>query len=85
MTLKLTKNIQALYSESPSRFITTIDPKNRGRFEQILSEKGCDYSCIGTVTKEPILKIKGIDGKEIINRDINILGAKYKSTYGGLI
>jgi phosphoribosylformylglycinamidine synthase len=81
----LTKNIQALYSESASRFIVTVDPRNKDRFEQILQGKSCTYACLGTITQEPTLKIKGLEGKEIINQNIEALRQSYKSRYGALI
>ncbi|MDO8785938.1 MAG: AIR synthase-related protein, partial [Syntrophales bacterium] len=58
-----------LFSESQSRFVVTISPALKQRFEEIM--EGCTaVSRIGTVLSEGLLKIKGLRGKLIIEEDI---------------
>ncbi len=48
-----------LFSESAGRFIVTVDPVNREAFEDLF--KGLACACIGTVTEEPELVVRGIE------------------------
>lgn len=47
-----------MFSESQSRILVTIAPQNRERFEELFSN--VVFSCIGEVTEEKTLKVKGI-------------------------
>jgi phosphoribosylformylglycinamidine synthase len=67
-----------LFSESASRFLVTVSPKNKERFEDLF--KGLPISQIGIVTKEPYLKIRGLNGDLIINEDIWILKEFWQKT-----
>jgi phosphoribosylformylglycinamidine synthase len=77
------RNDKILYSESAGRFIVTIDPKYKERFEELLPKDS--YSNVGYVTKEDRFKIKGVEGEEIINESIYSLKQDYKKTFGDLI
>ena len=44
---QIDRNDVVLFSESPGRFIVTIDPENRKVFEDLF--KGLDFACMGTV------------------------------------
>jgi phosphoribosylformylglycinamidine synthase len=72
-----------LFSESAGRFIVTIDPANRSRFEDIFEGLACH--CVGTVTKTVDLVIKGAGGEAIINIPLQRLKAAWKQAFGDLI
>ncbi|MBN1613611.1 MAG: phosphoribosylformylglycinamidine synthase [Deltaproteobacteria bacterium] len=60
-----------LFSESQSRFVVTIDPADRNRFELIM--KGCTHARIGEVLPEGRLRVMGRKGDAIIDEDIGRL------------
>ncbi len=68
-----------LFSESQSRIIVTIYPKNKEIFENIM--EGTDLSLIGRVTDENALKIKGLKGEMIIDCTIEDLNTSYQKTF----
>lgn len=65
-----------LFSETPSRFVVTVKPKNKKKFEKTLS--GCIIAEIGRTTQNKRLAIKGASGKNVINEDIYELKASWK-------
>ena len=65
-----------LYSETPGRFILTIDPTNRSSFESVMAN--FPLACIGTVTSKPDLLIKGIKGKPVVRVSVSELKAAWK-------
>ncbi len=67
-----------LYSESPSRFVVTIAPENRERFESMM-EGGC--SLVGRTTEEKSLVVMGLDGGKIMNVALEELKNAYKGTF----
>lgn len=73
----LERNDKILFSETPSRFVVTIPPENKEKFENTIKT---DFSCIGGVTKNPEFIVKGINGKIIINSDIEELKKAWKQT-----
>jgi phosphoribosylformylglycinamidine synthase len=76
-------NDRILYSETQGRFVVTIAPENKERFESVL--KGCSFAAIGEVTEEPRLKINGVKGKgTLIDADITELKQAWKKTFGAL-
>ncbi|MCD6353185.1 MAG: phosphoribosylformylglycinamidine synthase [Proteobacteria bacterium] len=72
-----------LYSESGGRFIVTIAPENRERFETILGN--LPYACIGKVTEKPILVIQGIGRNKIVDLNISELKEVWKKTFGAMV
>ena len=72
-----------LYSESAGRFIITVDPAKKARFEELF--KGLKTGLVGRVTKSDILRISGISGNEIMSEGIAALKACWLKTFGGLI
>ncbi|MBD3203321.1 phosphoribosylformylglycinamidine synthase, partial [Candidatus Woesearchaeota archaeon] len=50
-----------LFSESQSRFITTVRPENKEKFEETL--RGNVFGMIGIIQKDPVFTIKKLDGK----------------------
>ena len=82
-TDSIKRNDVILYSESAGRFIVTIDPADRTSFEDIF--RGLTCTCIGTVTEETNLFIKGTDGKMITSLPVRNLKAAWKKPFGDLI
>ena len=72
-----------LYSESAGRFIVTVDPVKKDRFEELF--KGLKTGLVGRVTESNILRISGTSGNEIISEGINTLKDNWLKTFGGLI
>ncbi|WP_028315788.1 AIR synthase-related protein [Desulfatibacillum aliphaticivorans] len=72
-----------LYSESAGRFILTVAPSDKERFEEIFA--GLPAACVGQVTEAPVLSIKGLDGVEIIRTEVQDMKDAWKKRFGGLI
>jgi len=72
-----------LYSETPGRFIVTIDPRNRLSFEELFDTLPC--ACIGKVSSETDLVINGLKGKPMIHVPVSELKAAWKRPFGELI
>ncbi|MGB2762238.1 MAG: phosphoribosylformylglycinamidine synthase subunit PurS [Minisyncoccales bacterium] len=75
----LRDNDKILYSESASRFVVTVSPKNKERFEKMI--KGNIFSKIGYVGNNEILRIKGVNKKIIIQENIYKLKEAWQSTF----
>jgi len=72
-----------LFSESAGRFIVTVDPIHREKFEHLF--QGCACSCIGTVTEAQDVIIQGRDHTPIISAAVQDLKASWKKPFGELI
>jgi phosphoribosylformylglycinamidine synthase len=72
-----------LYSETPGRFIVTIDPKDQSAFESFMG--ALPHALIGTVVKGPDLLIKGLKGDALISVPVAALKAAWKEPFGGLV
>ncbi|MBW1741388.1 MAG: phosphoribosylformylglycinamidine synthase [Deltaproteobacteria bacterium] len=72
-----------LYSETPGRFIVTIDPKHRLAFEALFDT--LPHACVGMVSSAPDLVINGVAGKPVIRVPVPKLKAAWKRPFGGLI
>jgi phosphoribosylformylglycinamidine synthase II len=77
------RNHVILYSETPGRYIVTIDPQHRLSFEALIDM--LPHACVGTVSRETDLVINGLDGKPIIRVPVPELKAAWKRPFGGLI
>ncbi|MBU0986042.1 MAG: phosphoribosylformylglycinamidine synthase, partial [Proteobacteria bacterium] len=77
------RNDTILFSESAGRFIVTIDPNFRERFEKIF--EGIPCAAIGSVTAEPAVIIKGLDGSTLINVTVDDLKTTWKKPFGDLV
>jgi phosphoribosylformylglycinamidine synthase len=66
-----------LFSETASRFVVTIHPKDQARFEKLLA--GNVAREIGFVTSDGLLQISGLSGKTIINEKIGKLKAAWQA------
>lgn len=71
----------ALFSESMGRIVITISPDNKTLFESAMA--GTNFACIGKITKQKIVTIKGIDGKSIITTTIDKMLTSYRSAFKG--
>ena len=60
-----------LFSETASRFVVTIHPEDKSKFEKIMA--GNITGLIGAVTNGDLLQMTGLDGKMIIKEKINKL------------
>jgi len=67
---------QILFSESCGRFLVTIPAEKRDDFEAHFQNLPC--ACIGEVTAEPHLFIKGSGGRILLNEDIARLKASWR-------
>ena len=74
---------QILYSESCGRFVITLSPDKKERFEGIFS--GMKKGLIGSVIEKPCLSIKDINGQAIIDEAINKLKESWEKPFGDLI
>jgi len=77
------RNDGILFSESAGRFIVSIDPAGRERFENLF--KGLACACVGTVTETPDVVIKGIAGNLLAAVSLDKLKAAWKALFGELI
>ncbi len=73
-------NDRILYSESASRFVVTVSPRNQGLFEKVL--QGNIFSHIGFVRDDEKLVVKGVEGGTIIRRDIRELKKAWQKPFG---
>ena len=76
-------NDKILYSESPGRFVVTVAPENKERFESAM--EGLCYSLVGMVTEDKKVNITDRDGSSIIDLDIVKLKKSWKERFGGLV
>lgn len=69
----------ALYSESQGRILISIAPANKTAFEKNMS--GIPFAQIGKITKEQVISVKGLEGKEIINLSLEKALKAYRETF----
>jgi len=62
---------EALFSESASRFVVTIDPKNKEKFEKAL--EGIVFAEIGNVAAVDMFKIIGLDNSMVVDSNLSEL------------
>ena len=72
-----------LYSETPGRFIVTIDPANRASLEALFGD--LPYACVGSVSSGTDFVINGLAGKPVIQVPVSELKSAWKRPFGGLI
>ena len=72
------RNDLVLFSESNSRFLVEINPKDKADFEKVM--KGKSFAEIGKVTKYPQLRIFGLNGSAVIDASVADLRAAWKRT-----
>jgi phosphoribosylformylglycinamidine synthase len=71
-----------LYSETPGRFIVTINPENREVFETLF--KTFPHACVGTVSSGTDLVFKGLEGSPIVSVPVSELKSAWKKPFGDL-
>lgn len=71
------RNDYALFSESQSRFIVTVNPANKEAFESIMTEA----KLVGEVTENPELFIQGAHEEPVIKVSVEELGNAYRKTF----
>ena len=69
-----------LYSESAGRFVVTVLPAKKKRFEQSMAGNICAE--VGRVTDGGQLVITGHDGKTLVRKSISELKNAWKGTFG---
>ncbi len=67
-----------LFSESNSRFLIEVAPKDKNAFEALMKGKTC--ALIGKVTKQPKLVVRGLKGKVVVNAPLDVLRRSWKQT-----
>ena len=77
------RNDTALFSETPGRFIVTVDPKKSNHFEALFDHLPC--AKVGHITEDPIFTLKGFDHQTIATVPISILKAAWKRPFCDLI
>ncbi|MFC1669186.1 AIR synthase-related protein [Spirochaetota bacterium] len=75
------RNDGALFSESQGRFLVSVEPAKKKKFEKLFSK--IPMGLIGTVSGDKKISIKGMGGKNIIDADIDELMKKYKGIFKG--
>jgi phosphoribosylformylglycinamidine synthase len=65
------RNDYVLFSETASRFVVTIHPKDQKRFEKIMA--GNVMREIGFVSNDGLFQVSGLTGKKIIKEKISKL------------
>jgi phosphoribosylformylglycinamidine synthase subunit PurSL len=74
----ITRNDFVLFSESNSRFLMEVKSEDRADFEELMHGKNCTQ--IGVVTKEPKLRITGLNGKVVVDAPLDKLRQSWKKT-----
>ncbi len=72
----------ALYSESAGRFLVSVDPAHRTRFEELFQGQPCHL--IGEVLKEPTLKVAR-QGQTLLTAPLDTLRTAWQRRFGDLI
>jgi len=67
----ITRDDFILFSESNSRFLVEVAPEDKLEFEQVMA--GVSLAGIGEVTDSGVLKIYGVNGKQVVARPISEL------------
>ena len=73
---KIQRNDTVLYSESQGRFLVSVNPDNRDKFEKLFT--GLPLHLIGSVNEGSSFTIEGISGKKLIDSDLPVIEYNYK-------
>ena len=74
---------QILYSESCGRFVITVAPEKKERFEKIFSDMKMEQ--VGFITESGYFSIRDARGEVIIQEDVFTLKGSWKKRFGELI
>ncbi len=77
------RNDTLLFSESAGRFLVTVAPQLRDKFEEICADISC--ACIGSVTPSSTLAIRDAQGNPLISVAVADLKAAWKKPFGTLV
>ncbi len=77
----VTRDDFVLFSETQSRFVVTVNSRQRERFEEIFKDHA--FSCIGVVLRDDRFVIKGINGQRVVNSTVKDLTEAYRKTFKG--
>jgi phosphoribosylformylglycinamidine synthase len=77
------RNDTLLFSESAGRFVVTVDPRNEKRFEALCH--AIPFACVGHVSREAQLVIRGLAGDPILRQPVAALKNAWKMRFGALI
>jgi len=72
-----------LFSETPGRFVVSVDPCLADRFEDHFSGLAC--ARIGVVTDGDRFLLDGLSAKPVVAADVKDLKRAWKKTFGGLV
>jgi len=72
---------EILFSESQGRFLVTVNPEKQTEFESLF--QSCDIACVGRVTENPVMSVKGTTGQTIISTTVESLLERYTSRFKG--
>lgn len=72
----------ALFSETPGRFIVTIDSRDKERFEAAMNRHA--VAQVGSVTDDGQLTVKAGEGRDILSLPISDLKKAWQATFGDL-
>jgi phosphoribosylformylglycinamidine synthase len=67
-----------LFSESASRHLVTVRPEQQSDFEAIMS--GNCFASIGVVMAEPVLDVKGLNGRTVVRAGLAELKEAWQKT-----
>jgi phosphoribosylformylglycinamidine synthase subunit PurSL len=72
----------ALYSESAGRFLVSVDPAHRARFEALFQGQPCRF--LGEVRREPAFKLNR-GGRPLLATSLDALQTAWQRRFGSLI
>jgi len=65
------RNDTLLFSETQSRFVVTVAPDKKDRFESVM--QGCTFAAVGTVTENDRFTVTGLNGKLVVRSKVDEL------------
>ena len=71
------------YSETAGRFIISVSPSDREKFEALFSN--VSINCIGRVETGGFFELVGKSGEVWLKTEVNTLKTAWKNTYGSLV
>jgi phosphoribosylformylglycinamidine synthase len=72
----VSRNDELLFSESQSRFVVTVRPEVAASFEEVMA--GRPWARVGEVTESPTLRLRGLEGREVVWAEIGALKAAWQ-------
>ncbi len=60
----VSRDDEVLYAESPGRLVATVAPEHASEFAMVM--EASRFAKIGTVTAEPVLRVSGLGGEQIM-------------------